>query len=86
MDIKVHGVYNSFADMGRALGYKVKPKTEKPKKCGVCGGRMTKVAGNVWVCPFHKLEDKKILKDGKEVDVQVFSECLNRLITDPYGG
>lgn len=86
MEIKVHGVFNSFADMGKALGFKAKQEAEKPKKCGVCGGKMEKVAGNVWVCPFHKVEDKKVIKDGQEVDVQVFSMCGNQLIANPFGG
>ena len=84
--MRVTSVYKSFTDMGRAMGYHPKPVVEKPRKCGVCGGRMNKVAGNVWVCPFHKLEDKKIMKDGKEAEVQVFSKCMNQLITDAYGG
>lgn len=82
MEIKVHGVFNSFGDMGKALGFKQpKAKKEKPRKCNVCGGQMNKVADNVWACPFHKLMDEKLVTaDGTETDVQVFDRCGNFVI------
>ena len=76
----VHGKFTSFKEMGAALGIKSKEKAEKPRKCKVCGGLMNKVAGNVWVCPFHKVTIEKL----GDTEVQVFSECGNRVITDPY--
>lgn len=77
----IHGTFYSFKELGEALDIKSKtPKTEKARKCPNCGGTMRKVAENVWVCPFSKIEDKKL----GDADVQVFEVCGNQLIIDPF--
>lgn len=76
---EVHGRFNSFKEMGAALGAKMpKAKVEKARKCPNCGGELRKCGNtNVYVCDFHKLEDATT-KDG--VAVQVFSKCGNTVI------
>ncbi len=84
--MEVHGKFNSFAELGRAMKIKSKKKIEKSVKCPVCGGMMNKVAENTWICPFNKLTTEKLIKNGVETEVQVFGECGNVLIVNPYSG
>lgn len=83
-------IINSLKDLGAAMKTKnpefkcktPKEKTEKARKCKVCGGLMRHVADtNVWVCDLHKLEVKKF-KDAEGIDreAQVFSKCGNVVI------
>lgn len=78
---KIHGRFHSLEDMGKAFGLKVKARKEPIRKCKNCGGALTKVAGNVWVCNFSKLEDKET-KDGESV--QVFTPCKATVIDNPF--
>lgn len=72
-------VYSNFNDLAAAFGIKErKPKAEKLRKCPNCGGAMRKCDGtNVYICEFHKLENKTFA-DGTEV--QVFSKCDTTII------
>lgn len=71
--------FGSFKDLATAVGIKAKKRTEKARKCKVCGEDMRKVAGNVWVCDNPMtLQDKTL--NGKSV--QVFGPCGNQLIGD----
>lgn len=82
---KVHGTFNSFADLAAALNIKGRPpKEEKAKVCRKCGTEMVKVAGNVWICPHSEVVTEKQVKDGVEKEVQVVKECGNRLIARQY--
>lgn len=81
MKKNVHGKFTSLKEMGIALDIKSKEKTEKPRKCKVCGEDMEKVAGNVWICHNPMTLQDKVLK-GKPV--QVFGPCGNRVIGNPY--
>lgn len=44
--------FNSFADLGKSMGVKEKPKKEpREMKCAICGAKMHHVAGtNVNIC------------------------------------
>lgn len=84
-------IVSSFAALGQAWNdthakeqqVKIpKPKANKPRKCPNCGSVMKQVAENVWICPFNKLADETLVEDGKEIKVQVFSECGNQIIGD----
>lgn len=75
----VHGKFNSFVELGQALGIKCTVETEKEHKCPNCGGVMERAGdSNVFVCPFNKLEER----DLKGKPVQVFSKCGKFVIAD----
>lgn len=45
------GTFNSFAELGAAMGIEQKPEKTITKKCLKCGGRMEQVPGtNVFFC------------------------------------
>lgn len=76
----VHGKFNSFKEMGAALGVKhPKDKADKVKKCEECGANMHRVGGsNVWTCGTTYLVDKKL----GDKDVQVFGICRNTILSE----
>ena len=69
-----------------ALGFKMSEKVAKeprPKKCRVCGGDMTAIAGtNVWVCQ-NVVEKTKSRKneDGSVTEYKVTEMCDHQLLT-----
>lgn len=68
----VHGKFNSFAELGKALGIKVPQNVEKERKCSNCGNELRKVGNtNVYVCDYGTLEDT----DLKGTPVQVLTKC-----------
>ena len=72
--------YTNFADVAKALGYKVKKTSQKASSmaCPNCDHDLRNVEGtNIWFCDWAKFEDKK-LKD--ETEVQVFTPCGSRVI------
>lgn len=49
----VHGKFNSFAELGKALGIKVPQNVEKERKCSNCGNPLRKVGNtNVYICDY----------------------------------
>lgn len=76
---QVHGKFNSFQEMGKAMGIKAqKSKAEKPEKCPRCGQQMHRVDGtNVWACGNPYIIEAKL----KGEPVQVFGESCPQTIT-----
>ena len=59
----VHGKFNSFVELGKALGIKVPQNVEKERKCSNCGNPLRKVGNtNVYICDYG-------------TPVQVFTKC-----------
>lgn len=77
----VHGKFTSFADLGAAFGIKSKAKKEKVVKCPNCGGEMMRVEENVWMCPYHVLEEASL----KGKDCYVMKVC-GRYYLEPLCG
>lgn len=49
----VHGKFNSFVELGKALGIKVPQNVEKERKCSNCGNPLRKVGNtNVYICDY----------------------------------
>ena len=73
--------YNSFAELGKALGLNKKSVTPSPRTavCPKCGETMRLMPGtNIYVCGKTELNDAK-LPDGR--DCQVFSKCDGTIMT-----
>lgn len=68
----VHGKFNSFAELGKALGIKVPQNVEKERKCSNCGNPLRKIGNtNVYICDYSILEDNEL----NGTPVQVFTKC-----------
>lgn len=70
----VHGTFNSFKDMGAAMGLKApKGKPEQAMECSYCGQSMHRIGDtNVWACGRPYIVDTTL----KGKPVQVFgSSC-----------
>lgn len=76
----VHGTFNSFKEMGAAIGMKApKGKPTEAIKCPICGQDMSRVGNtNVCVCKNISLRDEKL----KGKDVQVFGVCNFTLLSE----
>ena len=77
---------DAIREVAPTLGFKTPnpiTKEVRPKKCRVCGGDMTAIAGtNVWVCQnvVEKTKTKKN-EDGSVTEFKVTEMCDNRLLT-----
>lgn len=68
----VHGKFNSFAELGKALGIKVPQNVEKERKCSNRGNPLRKIGNtNVYICDYSILEDNEL----NGTPVQVFTKC-----------
>lgn len=54
-------MFNSFAELGKALGIKVPQNVEKERKCSNCGNPLRKIGNtNVYICDYSILEDNEL--------------------------
>ena len=81
--------YTNFADVAKALGFKVKKqvvKKEAARKCPECGNDLRHIEGtNVWVCDMFLLGKQNVLRSSSLFLLQPSREFpLHQLILHLY--